>query len=128
MLTPSAFGLFLKEKRLAAQLLQNELAAAIGKTGQYISNIEKGKNSAPPKEEDIEALIDKLALSPDDATEFRAKAAADRNQLPKTQMQYILSHPSLLRLIGLGEERNIDDALWEQMLMKCAGGTTNDIE
>ena len=128
MIQPSAFGLLLKEKRKAANLLQDELATVIGKTGQYISNIEKGKNNSPPKEADIEALITKLNLSPDDAKEFRTKAAADRNQLPQTQMRYILSHPSLLRLIDVAEELNIDDAHWEQLLNNCAGGTRHDFK
>ena len=55
--------------------LTEELAAAIGKTGQYISNIEKGKNNAPPKDTDIDALIQKLELDSEDAKEFRVKAA-----------------------------------------------------
>ena len=57
MVKPSDFGLFLKEKRKAAHLTQDDLASAINKSGQYISNIEKGKNNAPPNPSDIEALI-----------------------------------------------------------------------
>lgn len=116
MTQPSDFGIFLKEKRQEAQLNQEELAAAIGKTGQYISNIEKGKNNAPPKDTDIDALIQKLELDSEDAKEFRVKAAADRQQLPKPQMQYILSHPSLLRLLFYAEEHGIDDSTWEAFL------------
>lgn len=55
MVQASEFGVFLKQKRQEAQLTQDELASAIGKTGQYISNIEKGKNNSPPKK-----LISKL--------------------------------------------------------------------
>lgn len=67
MIEPSDFGLFLKEKRKNAQLTQDELASAINKSGQYISNIEKGKNNAPPNPSDIEALIRRLGLSNDEA-------------------------------------------------------------
>lgn len=116
MVQPSDFGVFLKEKREVAQLKQDDLAAVIGKTGQYISNIEKGKNNSPPKESDIDALILKLELDSEDAREFRVKAAADRQQLPKPQMQYILSHPSLLRLLYYAEEHNVDDNVWEALL------------
>lgn len=63
MIEPSEFGLFLKEKRKVAHLTQDDLAAVINKSGQYISNIEKGKNNAPPDPSDIEALIQKLGLS-----------------------------------------------------------------
>lgn len=116
MTQPSDFGTFLKEKRQEARLNQEELAAAIGKTGQYISNIEKGKNNAPPRDTDIDALIQKLELDSEDAKEFRVKAAADRQQLPKPQMQYILSHPSLLRLLFYAEEHGTDDSTWETFL------------
>lgn len=126
MLQPSEFGIFLKSKRKEAQLLQDELAKAIGKTGQYISNIEKGKNNSPPKESDIEALIQKLELSPEDAQEFRLKAAADRQQLPKSQMQYITSHPSLLRLLCYAEQNNIEDNTWETLFSKLSTEATNN--
>ena len=46
---PSDFGKYLKEKRLSIGINQTQLAAYINKTGQYISNIEKGKNNAPPR-------------------------------------------------------------------------------
>lgn len=128
MLQPSEFGIFLKKKRTEANILQNELAEVIGKSGQYISNIEKGKNNSPPKESDIEALITKLDLSPEDAKEFRAKAAADRNRLPQAQMQYVLSHPSLLKLICIAEERGIDDIHWKTVLDEHIGGRNDDAE
>jgi len=63
LIEPSDFGLFLKEKRKNAQLTQDELASAINKSGQYISNIEKGKNNAPPNPSDIEALIRRLPMT-----------------------------------------------------------------
>lgn len=81
MIEPSDFGLFLKEKRKAAHLTQGDLAAVINKSGQYISNIEKGKNNAPPDPSDIEALIQKLGLSDKEASLFKEKASADRGRL-----------------------------------------------
>ena len=62
MTEPSDFGVLLKKKRKAANLTQNDLAVVINKSGQYISNIEKGKNNAPPNHFDLEALITKLGL------------------------------------------------------------------
>ena len=128
MLQPSAFGVFLKDKRKEAHLLQDELAKVIGKTGQYISNIEKGKNNAPPKESDVEALIQKLELSTEDAREFRIKAAADRQQLPKSQMEYIASHPTLLRLLYYAEKHNIDDNIWNTFLDKISRESASEFD
>lgn len=122
MIKPSAFGLFLREKRKEANLTQDELASAINKSGQYISNIEKGKNNAPPNEADVEALITKLGLNKDASLQFREKAAADRMRLPKEQMNYLLKHRKLLDLIYYGQSNNLDDSNWEQILNTISGG------
>lgn len=123
MIEPTAFGKYLKEKRKAASLKQDELAAAINKTGQYISNIEKGKNSAPPNISDIEALICRLNLNGSDAREFRCLAAADRNQLSSVQMAYLLSHKSLLTLIDYGIEHGVEEACWEELLLRFSNNS-----
>ena len=122
MIEPSDFGLFLKEKRKAAHLTQDDLAAVINKSGQYISNIEKGKNNAPPDPSDIEALIQKLGLSDREASIFKEKASADRGRLPNEQMDYLMKHRKLLDLINYGLENNINDKRWAEMLTAISGG------
>lgn len=122
MIEPSNFGLFLKEKRRAAQLTQGELASAINKSGQYISNIEKGKNNAPPNPSDIEALIKRLGLSNDEANLFKEKASADRGRLPNEQMDYLMKHRKLIDLINYGLENDINDKRWAEMLTAISGG------
>lgn len=122
MIEPSDFGLFLKEKRKAAHLTQDDLASTINKSGQYISNIEKGKNNAPPDPSDIEALIKRLGLSTDEATLFKEKASADRGRLPNEQMNYLMKHRKLIDLINYGMENNINDKLWAEMLTAISGG------
>lgn len=122
MIEPSEFGLFLKEKRKAAHLTQDDLAAVINKSGQYISNIEKGKNNAPPDPSDIEALIQKLGLSDREASLFKEKASADRGRLPNEQMDYLMKHRKLLDLINYGLENNVNDKRWTEMLTAISGG------
>ncbi len=122
MIEPSEFGLFLKEKRKAAHLTQDDLAAVINKSGQYISNIEKGKNNAPPDPSDIEALIQKLGLSDREASIFKEKASADRGRLPNEQMDYLMKHRKLLDLINYGLENNVNDKRWAEMLTAISGG------
>ena len=122
MIEPSEFGLFLKEKRKAAHLTQGDLAAVINKSGQYISNIEKGKNNAPPDPSDIEALIQKLGISDKEASLFKEKASADRGRLPNEQMDYLLKHRKLIDLINYGLENNINDKRWAEMLTAISGG------
>lgn len=122
LIEPSEFGLFLKEKRKAAHLTQDDLAAVINKSGQYISNIEKGKNNAPPDPSDIEALIQKLGLSDREASIFKEKASADRGRLPNEQMDYLMKHRKLLDLINYGLENNVSDKRWTEMLTAISGG------
>lgn len=122
MTQPSEFGQFLKQKRHEANLTQDDLAVAIKKTGQYISNIEKGKNSAPPNDSDIEALIERLGINENDAQRFREKAAADRMRLPNDQMEYLFKHRKLLDLLYYGQINNFDDEMWEKILTTVSGG------
>lgn len=121
MIDPTDFGIFLKAKRKAAGLTQDDVAAAINKTGQYISNIEKGKNNAPPNSSDIEALIYALGLDDAEAKECRRLAAADRNRLTNEQMAYLLKNKTLLALIDYGIENGIKDSRWKDVFyyFKC---------
>lgn len=122
MYKPSGFGLFLRDKRKAANLTQDELASAINKSGQYISNIEKGKNNAPAQISDIEGLLKKLQLDEKDSQLFREYAAADRNRLPNNQMTYLFQNVHLRRLIEYGIKKNISDNQWEKILLDVSGG------
>lgn len=127
MIEPTEFGKFLREKRKAAALTQDDVAAAINKTGQYISNIEKGKNNAPPNSSDIEALISILGLDRAEAKDFRRLAAADRNQLSSEQMAYLLKHKALLALIDFGVENKINDSCWKDVFsFISSGGDSNE--
>ena len=63
MFSPTPFGTMLKQLREEKGLSQGELAEELNKTAQYISNIEKGKNNAPPNEHDLQILIKKLGSS-----------------------------------------------------------------
>ena len=116
MTEPSEFGRFLKEVRTEHKLNQEELAKSIRKTAQYISNIEKGKNNAPPNDSDIEKLIKKLGLNDFQIQEFRKKAAADRNRLPKDQMEYLLKNDNLQSLIKYGIDNNFTNDIWKKLL------------
>lgn len=122
MVEPSDFGMFLREKRQAAHLTQADLASVINKSGQYISNIEKGKNNAPPNPLDIESLIKRLGLNDEETKQFKEKAAADRCRLPNEQMDYLLHHQKLMDLINFGLENNINDKRWAEVLSSISGG------
>ena len=116
MFSPTPFGVMLKETRESAKLSQFDLAAELGKTAQYISNIEKGKNNSPPNDTDLQKLIKKLALSADDAEKFRFLAYADRGMLPPEMFRYVSDRPALIGLINCAMSKEVSEEYWDCML------------
>ena len=116
MFIPTPFGIMLKESRETAKLSQGELSAELGKTAQYISNIEKGKNNSPPDDSDLQKLIKKHCLDGDDAMKFRLLAYADRGMLPPEMFRYVLESPALIGLINYAMSNNISEDYWGFML------------
>ena len=124
------FGEYLKSLRQKEGLTQNELAKTIGKSGMYISNIEKGKNLSPPRQDDLAALADRLGLGKNRRNKFFELAAADRSTLPKAMVEYIFKRPSLRELIWAGYEKDFSNRQWQKLtvLMISMGLMNNEEE
>lgn len=122
MFIPTPFGIMLKESRESSKLSQGELSAELGKTAQYISNIEKGKNNSPPDDADLQKLIKKLCLDGEDALKFRLLAYADRGMLPPEMFRYVLESPALINLINYAMSNNISEDYWGCMLQNINKG------
>lgn len=118
MYAPTPFGVMLKETREAAKLSQGELAEELGKTAQYISNIEKGKNNSPPDDSALLQLIKKLSLTDSDAAKFRLLAYADRGMLPPEIFRYISDSPTLINLIVCAMNNQLGEEYWGKILKK----------
>lgn len=118
MYAPTPFGIMLKETREAAKLSQGELADSLGKTAQYISNIEKGKNNSPPDDAALLQLIEKLSLSDSDAAKFRLLAYADRGMLPPEMFRYISDSPLLIKLINYAMNQQLSEDFWKKIISK----------
>lgn len=115
MFVPTAFGIMLKQVREDAKLSQGELADVLGKTAQYISNIEKGKNNSPPDDADLIKLISRLALNDADAEKFRLLAYADRGMLPPEMFAYISDSPALLGIIRYAMNNELPENFWDSL-------------
>ncbi len=116
MFIPTPFGILLKQKREELKFSQGELADALGKTAQYISNIEKGKNNSPPDDSDLMILIKKLNLDDSNALQFRLLAYADRGMLPPEMFRYVSDCPSLISLINFAMSNDISEDYWGCLL------------
>ncbi len=122
MFIPTPFGIMLKETRENANLSQSELSQELGKTAQYISNIEKGKNNSPPDDADLQKLIRKLCLDDEDALKFRLLAYADRGMLPPEMFSYVMESRALIHLINYAMSNNISDDYWGCILQNITKG------
>lgn len=116
MYVPTPFGVMLKQARESKKLSQGELAFELGKTAQYISNIEKGKNNSPPDDSDLLLLIKKLELSGGEAEKFRFLAYADRGMLPPEIFRYVSDRPALIGLISYAMNKGFSEEYWDCML------------
>ena len=115
MFAPTPFGVMLKETRECATLSQFDLASGLGKTAQYISNIEKGKNNSPPDDEAIFKLIALLGLKGSEAEKFRFLAYADRGMLPPEMFRYVFESPALAGLINYAVSNSIPIDYWDSV-------------
>ncbi|MBR5561564.1 MAG: helix-turn-helix transcriptional regulator [Clostridia bacterium] len=125
MFIPTPFGIMLKEKRENSKLSQGELSQELGKTAQYISNIEKGKNNSPPDDADLQKLIKRLCLDDDDALRFRLLAYADRGMLPPEMFRYVMESQTLIQLINFAMSNSIPDDYWGSMLQNITKGESS---
>ena len=116
MFAPTPFGVMLKETRESAKLSQFDLASGLGKTAQYISNIEKGKNNSPPDDDAIFKLINLLGLNSDEAEKFRFLAYADRGMLPPEMFRYVFDCPAIIGLINYAVNNNVPIDYWDSVL------------
>lgn len=96
--TKKTFGEYLKELRLAKKASQGKLAAVIGKTAMYISNIEKGKNN-PPDESQLEKIAIELELGLEERLEFLDKAAAARGTVAYDLIEALSANEKLRKLV-----------------------------
>ena len=88
------FGEYLRDLRLAKKASQGKLAAAIGKTTMYISNIENGKNN-PPDEVQLEKIADVLSLDEQIRFELIDKAAAERGTVARDLVMALAKNKKL---------------------------------
>ncbi len=122
MFIPTPFGIMLKQTRENKKLSQGDLAEELGKTAQYISNIEKGKNNSPPDDSDLQILIKKLELSCDEAEKFRLLAYADRGMLPPEMFRYVFDRPALIGLISYAINNEVTEEYWDYILQNTTTG------
>ena len=96
------FGEYLK--RLRGKTPQGKLAAAIGKTTMYISNIEKGKNN-PPDESQLKKIADVLNLNEQQRFDLIDTAAAERGTVAQDIVKALIKNKTLRQFI---RDMNVD--------------------
>lgn len=90
------FGEYLK--KLRGKTPQGKLAAAIGKTTMYISNIEKGKNNSPD-ESQLKKIADVLNLDEQKRFELIDTAAAECGTVAQDIVKVLVENKALRQYV-----------------------------
>lgn len=91
-----SFGALLRDRRLAAQLTQEELAERAGISARSVSDIERGISRAPQKAT-VRLLVDALGLKSEERDVFESAARASRRAIvplqPREAGGQVLAYP-----------------------------------
>lgn len=114
MFAPTPFGVMLKESRENAKLSQFDLASGLGKTAQYISNIEKGKTTPLP------TTMRYLSSFPCSVSKAVMPKNSDSLLMPTEEcspelFRYVFECPPLVGLINFAVSNSIPNDYWDSV-------------
>ncbi len=105
------FGKYLKTKRMDRGMTICGLAALIGKSTSYVSQLERGIRR-PPKDQVINKITNVLLLNAEESEMLFDLAAKFRNSVPTDLVDYINTHPNVKETIRLSKECKIPETEW----------------
>lgn len=113
----STFGERLREIRKSRQpgISQEELAERIGRSKMTVSQFETGKN-APPEGELLEALIDALGASEEEARDLRFLSAGCRNAIPNDIGKYFYASTSIYDALTAAKDAGLGESDWQEIV------------
>jgi transcriptional regulator with XRE-family HTH domain len=110
------FGKFIETKRKEQNITLRGLAAQLGITPAYMSDIEKG-HRYPPDRDKLYALAELLSLSKENTyLMFDLAAGEKENAVSLDLCEYIMSTEKARVALRLARENNITDATWSKII------------
>lgn len=110
------FGAFVRQKRVEQGLSLRRLAARLGLSPVYMSNIETDRKPAP-SQENLDKLAEELHLSKADRELFLDLAAASHKmKVPADLPEYIMERDIVRAALRTAKEVDATDAEWQEFI------------
>ena len=110
------FGAFVRQKRMEQGLSLRRLAARLGLSPVYMSNIETDRKPAP-SQENLDKLAEELHLSKADRELFLDLAAASHKmKVPADLPEYIMERDIVRTALRTAKEVDATDAEWQEFI------------
>jgi transcriptional regulator with XRE-family HTH domain len=116
------FGRYIDGKRRGrasdgSDIMLKDIAAAMGITATYLSDIVKGRRN-PPDMKTLEKIAAFLRLSPEEKAEMFDLAGREKNEAAPDLPSYIMDEglPHVRMALRRANEKKMDDSFWEKVL------------
>ena len=114
------FGRFIDTKRKGrgpggTDILLKDIAAAMGVTATYLSDIVKGRRN-PPEMETLKKIAIILQLSPEEKAEMYDLAGRERNEAAPDLPEYIMTRGYVAAALRTARDMGADEEDWKSML------------
>ena len=110
------FGAFVRQKRMEQGLSLRRLAARLGLSPVYMSNIETDRKPAP-SQENLDKLAEELHLSKANRELFLDLAAASQKmKVPADLPEYIMERDIVRTALRTAKEVDATDAEWQEFI------------
>lgn len=110
------FGAFVRQKRMEQGLSLRRLAARLGLSPVYMSNIETDRKPAP-SQENLDKLAEELHLSKADRELFLDLAAASHKmKVPADLPEYIMERDIVRAALRTAKEVDATDEEWQKFI------------
>ena len=110
------FGAFVRQKRMEQGLSLRRLAARLGLSPVYMSNIETDRKPAP-SQENLDKLAEELHLSKANRELFLDLAAASQKmKVPADLPEYIMERDIVRAALRTAKEVDATDAEWQEFI------------
>lgn len=108
------FGEYIKSKRIEKGISLREMAAKIGISPSYMSDIEKGRRYAPDKGRLVE--IERLLFSSEEEIQMLYDLAGEsRNEVSPDLPEYIMENTQVRYLLRQAKQNNEDNSILDDI-------------
>ena len=109
------FGDFLHQKRIAKGVSYRDLAAVLGVSAPYISDIEKDRRNAPAMDK-LEKLAEYFMLSPEERSLMFDLAGEKKSEVAPDIPRYIKNHDYVASALRTARDLGANEKDWQDFV------------